>query len=117
MSDLQKDFDRYDRDNPHIWRLFVKFAFTAINRGYKHYSANGIFERIRWHIDVETNEWRPNPDDPSMTLKLCNNHRAYYARKFHKTYPQHDGFFRTRELRSETDSFQLTPTEPMQHSI
>lgn len=82
----------WHKKNPHVWELFQKFTFQAINAGRGHYSVNAIFERIRWHTDIETQ------GDP---FKISNNHRAYYARYFHVMYPEHDGFFRTSELRSE----------------
>jgi len=82
----------WHKKNPHVWDLFQKFTFQAINAGRSRYSVNAIFERIRWHTDIETQ------GDP---FKISNNHRAYYARYFHVMYPKHDGFFRTSELRSE----------------
>jgi len=38
------DFKRYDQENPQIWEGFVKFAKQAKAKGFKNYSANGIFE-------------------------------------------------------------------------
>jgi hypothetical protein len=72
-----------------VYELFKRFAFEVIRRGHKHYSANAIFERIRWHTDIETN------GDP---FKLSNNHRAYYARLFMHDHPEYEGFFRTKEI-------------------
>ena len=63
-----------------------------------HYAVAAIWERIRWHIDIETREEYMNPDDPDKPLKLNNNHKAYYVRMFHKDFPKYNGFFRTREL-------------------
>lgn len=91
MSELQKAFDKFNAENPQVWELFIKFTFEVIRTGRKHYSVNAIFERIRWHTDIETND---------REFKLSNNHRAYYARHFHDKFPDHDGFFRTKQLRS-----------------
>lgn len=95
MSDnlLKRKMWEYHLENPHVWDLFQKYAFEAINTGREHYSVNAIFERIRWHNDIETKS--------EDGFKISNNHRAYYARFFHKKYPQHDGFFRVKQLRSE----------------
>ena len=68
------------------------FTFDVINRGYNNYSINSVFERIRWHTDIETKCERE--------FKLSNNHRAYYARYFMHLHPKHDGFFRTKETKS-----------------
>ena len=84
----------WHRANPHVWDLFVKYTFQVIATGRDHYSVNAIFERIRWHTDIETN---------GDIFKISNNHRAYYARYFHHCYPEHDGFFRTAKLRSEEE--------------
>jgi hypothetical protein len=91
MSKLKDEFDKFHNENPNVWKLFVKFTFDVINTGRKNYSVNAVFERIRWHTDIETT---------SKPFKLSNNHRAYYARYFHEKYPEYDGFFRTKQLRS-----------------
>ena len=85
------DFKKYHKENPHIWEAFVKFAFQAKARGFKNYSANGIFEIIRWHTAVHAN---------SESYKVGNNYRPDYARKMMKEYPEFEGFFRVRELKA-----------------
>ena len=96
-SDLELKFEKFHAENPHIYHLFCRFAMEGA-QVRDHYSVAAIWERIRWHIDVETREDMENPDDPGKPLKLNNNHKAYYVRMFHKDYPRMDGFFRTREL-------------------
>ena len=78
---------------PEVWDLFVQFTQEMINKGFKHYSVKAIFERIRWEKDVG--------GDGVESFKLNNNYTALYARRFMKVYPEHDGFFRTREQTSE----------------
>ena len=90
-QDLKHKWWNWHKKNPHVWELFVQYTFQAINAGRKNYSVNAIFERIRWHTDIETK---------GDSFKISNNHRAYYARYFHVMYPEHDGFFRTKMLRS-----------------
>ena len=79
----------YDSDYPEIWLKFEEYALRLINRGTKHYGAKAIFEVIRYHTKINTNE----------EFKINNNYTAYYARKFHKQYPQYDGFFETRKIK------------------
>ena len=86
---LEEKFDVYDKENPHIYLLFVKFTKEAKGSGRCSYSSNAIFERIRWFVDVETS---------GDTFKINNNYRPYYARKMMQDYPEFSGFFRTREL-------------------
>ena len=85
-------FAKFHSENPEVWALFQRFALNVISSGRANYSANAIFERIRWHTEIETN---------TAEVKLSNNFRAYYARMFHLAHPLHDGFFRNRKLRSE----------------
>lgn len=85
-------FAEFHRANPRVWELFKAYTFDAVITGREHYSAKAIFERIRWHVDIELE---------SGDLKLNNNFTAYYARMFHVEYPGHDGFFRNRFRTSE----------------
>ncbi len=88
---LEDAFNRFHADNPHVYRLLLHFAREARARGYEHYGMKSLFERVRWHLDVETSD----PDG----FKLNNNLTAYYARLLNRE-PEFRGFFRTRELRS-----------------
>lgn len=84
------DFKTYDKENPQIWEQFKKYAFLAKKRGFKHYSAKGIFEIIRWHTPVYGNDG----------LKLNNNYHANYARKMMDEFPSYKDFFRIRLLKT-----------------
>lgn len=77
----------YDIQNPHIYEAFKEMTFKTIQRGFKNYSANGVFEVLRWHTGVSGND----------EYKLNNDYRAFYARKFAKEFPEHKDFFRTRK--------------------
>lgn len=92
---FNEKFDQYDKDNPHVWNLFVKFTFQLIAIGKTRYSARGIFDRIRWETMIQTT------DDP---YRISNNWSPYYARKFHKAFPEHDGFFTIRPARADLKS-------------
>ena len=89
---LKRKWWEWHKENPHVWDLFEKYTKQVIDAGYDNYSVNAIFERIRWHTDIETK---------GDAFKINNNHRAYYARYFHVMHPEHDGFFRVRELKSD----------------
>lgn len=84
------DFKKYDEDNPQVWNAFVKYAREAKAKGFKHYSANGIFEIMRWHTGVSGNG----------EFKISNNFRPDYARKMMSLYPEFEGFFRIKELKA-----------------
>ena len=94
-EEMNEQAEEFHKKYPRVSILFVKFTKEIIDRGYKHYSVNAIFERIRWETDV--------PDVNGKTqFKLSNNHRAWYARKFMETFPEYKGFFRTRPRISAT---------------
>lgn len=93
-KNLKRAMWEFHNQNPQVWELFVRFTDEVIRSGKRSYSVNAIFERIRWHTDIET----------SGSFKICNNHRAYYARYFHHTYPQHDGFFKTKQTKGECNA-------------
>ena len=89
---LQEKFELYHRENPHILPLLVRFVNEAKASGRKHYSINAIFERIRWHLDIETT---------GDVFKLNNNYRSRYVRLLEKEHPEYDGFFFKRALDGE----------------
>ena len=98
----------FSSKNPKVNELFVRFTTEIINRGFKNYSVSAVFERIRWETDQAD-------VDGKSTFKLNNNYRAWYARRFMETYPEYDGFFRTRHRLSggkdALDLPELTPSD------
>lgn len=89
--DLDKDFWQYHTENPEVFQLFLRFARQAKRAGMKRYGAKSIVERIRWHIAIETN-------DPEY--KLNNNYTSRYARLLEREYPEFEGFFIKRRIRT-----------------
>lgn len=84
---MRYDFEKFDKENPHVFELFEKFTFDAIKAGRKHFSVAVITERIRWYSQVETK---------GDMFKINNNYKAFYGRKFEKKHPLYEGFFRKR---------------------
>ena len=83
-------FVQFHKANPQIWTLFERFTLEAIRANYHNYSSTTIFERIRWHVNVDTRT--------DEKLKLNNNFRPWYARLFNRAHPDSVGFFRNRKL-------------------
>jgi len=111
MANHEKNFLEFHQANPHVYELFKKYVNAAAKSGRSNYSAYAIFERIRWHQDIETND--------ELGFKLNNNHRPYYARLYALQYPNRAGFFRTRRLTSNwppMSSSQLDHTMQMELS-
>jgi len=107
LEEMRLQTQAFHEKHPEVWRLFVRFTFQMIERGFKNYSVNAIFERIRWESDAG--------GDGVKRFKMGNNYRAFYARRFMRAYPQHEGFFRTRKQNSEdkdpTNLNELTPED------
>lgn len=101
---IQIDFERFNRENPDVYRQFDRFARRMIEKGCAVGSAYLIFERIRWETVVET---RGEP------VKLNNNYRPLYARLWMERNPDHAGFFRTRVRRAHTSNGGLGSVEEM----
>jgi hypothetical protein len=86
---------RFHRAHPKVWKLFEQFTFELIDRGFKNYSAqHGVFARIRWETDQADIDGR-------SIFKINNNYSPFYARRFMKKHPEHDGFFRVRKQTSK----------------
>lgn len=106
QEEMRQQVTEFHRRHPEVWQLFVQFTFQMIDRGYKNYSVNAIFERIRWEKDSVGG-------DGLTSFKLNNNYRAFYSRRFMRLHPEHAGFFRTREQTSAADlathRLELTP--------
>jgi|TARA_R100001530_G_scaffold136032_1_gene114945 hypothetical protein len=89
MSDKLEAFEKYHNTNPHVYDLFVRFAFEILDAGHTHYSARAIIDRIRWHTNIETQ---------GDIFKISNNQTPYYARMFSYDYPHHADFLRQYAL-------------------
>jgi hypothetical protein len=74
---------------PDLFWTFEKFAFDAIRAGRERFSADMIFNRMRWYTQIET------CDDSGF--RLNNNYRTLLARLFMILHPEHDGWFEIRE--------------------
>jgi hypothetical protein len=101
---IERQFWIFHAQNPHIYALFCRFAQQAVDRGYDHFGAGMIMQRIRWETTVET-VTAPG-EEP---LKINNNYNAYYARLWMRDHPWPVGFFRLRELPSGEVSERLQP--------
>lgn len=101
-DELEESALKFHQENPNVWILFVKFTREMTSRGFNNYSAYAIFERIRWETDEAD-------VDGKSTFKVNNNHRPYYARWYMQAFPEHRGFFRIRELTSESEAAKNLP--------
>lgn len=89
---IQDRFERFHRENPHVYRLFIKFAFELKAAGNAQGSASMIFERLRWEAKTKLTD---------QVRALNNNYRSRYARLAMDNHPELEGFFKTRRLAGE----------------
>lgn len=94
--ELFKDFRRFHRNNPEIYKYFKRFSFEVINKGRTNFSVSMIIERIRWETFIKTSD---------VDFKISNNHRAYYSRLFMAEFPRYRGFFRTTKICDKLDKW------------
>lgn len=87
---IQSLFETFHTKNPHVYKHLVTLARQVRDTGYKHYSINSLFERLRWHyqFDVVTSD----------RFKLNNNFRSRYARLVMEKETDLQGFFKLRSV-------------------
>lgn len=90
---IQLAFERFHFDNPHVYRKLKQFALEVRSTGRTKYSIDGLFERLRWFYEIETQGGDP--------FKLNNNYRSRYARLLMANEPTLKGFFETRVTATE----------------
>ena len=100
----------FDASHPEVWREFCRVTRELIARGYKRYSARGVFQIIRW----ETGHAKV---DKRVEFKMNDHFSPFYARRFMAENPQHDGFFEKRQQKSkETKATGLPPLGPQDYA-
>ena len=71
-DDVQVCFEKFHRDNPHVYEKLVALARQVQRSGFKKYSTSALFARLRWHYHFETHS-----DD---SFKLSNSYTSRYSR-------------------------------------
>ena len=80
----------WHRENPHVYDLFKRFTFEAIECGHKRLSAWLIVNRIRWETMIVTK---------GNDFKISNDFIAFYSRWFMIENPEHKGFFKIKKMK------------------
>jgi hypothetical protein len=88
---IQVAFLKFHRENPHVYRMLVKFARQVKDSGRRRYGIKSLFERLRWHYDFEVKS--------ETDFKLNNNFTSRFARLLMEQEPDLEGVFETRKLR------------------
>ena len=86
----KENFEKHHTENPEIYELFCHYAKqAAVVKEY--YSAKCIFHRVRWETQIV---------EKNSSFKIDDGWISHYARKFMEDFPEHDGFFSTRQRRN-----------------
>lgn len=88
---IQEQFEEYHAENPEVYELLVVLARDVKRRGYSKYSMKAVYERARWHMNI---------DKGDSEFKLNNNYHSRYARLIMEQEPDMKGFFKVREKRN-----------------
>jgi hypothetical protein len=92
-SRIQREFEQFHADNPRIYVLIVKYSREVLRVGRLRYSMDAIFERIRWHMYIETKA--------TDEFKLNDHYTSRYARLVMAQEKDLKGFFELRTLRAD----------------
>lgn len=88
--DLQAAFERFHRDNPHVYETLKVLALRAARKGQR-VGMKAVYEMARWYYTVETD---------GEPYKLNNSFTAFYSRLLMEQEPELAGFFETRQQRA-----------------
>jgi len=99
---IREGFNKFNKENPQIFKAFEQQVFKAINKGRKKISAKLIINWIRW------NEFLRSSDE---NFKINDAYQSYYARYFIEQYPEYLGIFEFRKLRNEQDGAYMNVDE------
>ena len=91
---IREQFEQFHADNPFVYTLLCRFARMVKAKGIHRYSMQGLFERLRWHVEFESYEYTPGK------FKLNNNFCSHYSRLLMDREPDLHGMFSLRVLKA-----------------
>lgn len=80
-------FEKFHAEHPEVYAKLVQLARDARSSGLRHYGMRALWERMRWHFQVE------NRDED---FKLNDHYPPYYSRLIMQREKDLEGFFETR---------------------
>lgn len=93
-QETETRFQQYHAANPHIYTAFKRFALELVGAGRTRIGARMIVERLRWESMIRSN---------TGEYKLNDHYTPFYVRLFVKEFPQHEGLFKTRKAKADTE--------------
>ena len=105
---IRDGFDKFNAENPHIFKAFEQQALRAIAKGRTKISSKLIINWIRWHEFLESSD---------KNFKINDAFGSYYSRHFIEKHPQHKDVFEFRKLRNEEEGQYMNVDEDGQISF
>lgn len=91
---IDERFAAFHAKHPEVLEQLVAMCRQARSRGRRHLGIGMLWEAMRWNRLLE------GLPDPAETHYLNDHYRSRYARLLMAEYPELDGIFETRQLRS-----------------
>lgn len=90
MRDHRVEFERFHRENPHVYERLKRLAFKLKVRGVQRWGIKALYEVLRFEEALATTA-------SAGSYRLNNNYTSLYARKLMAAEPDLEGFFELRE--------------------
>lgn len=88
---IQQKFEKFNRENPTIYKELVRLATIAKVQGVQRYSAKAMFEVIRWNFVLRR---------LGANFRINNDFTSRYARLINRREPGLRNFFTVRKLKA-----------------
>ena len=86
---LAKRFVAHHQAHPEVWKAYELLALVTISSGRENFGIGALTEMLRWD--------KSDLGEPASGYKLTNDFRAFYARMFAHSHPEHAELFRYSE--------------------
>ena len=91
-------FKIFHKDNPVVYNYMLTLCHNLIESGYDHYGARAIFERMRWHFNVDL-----NTSGSEGEFAFSNDFPSLYARKLMSENPELGPIFQLKRLKGMSE--------------
>lgn len=105
---IREGFNKFNSENPHIYKAFEEQSLKAISSGRNKLSAKLIINWIRWNEILRSSD---------KNFRINDAYQSYYARYFMENNPKYPDVFNLRKLRNEEEGQYMSVGEDGQISF
>lgn len=91
LTKIERDFNKFHENNPHVYTALEDLAVRAMNAGVKRLGIGALVETLRYSASLQTQ---------GDAYKINNNYRSLYARLLILKRPELASVVETRIRRS-----------------